>query len=163
MGGDGTVPRVSATPIETDDDAPPYQPMYSSEVHGSLQVAEAVQTQLLGILTARPPVGFRGGRGIAIEADELLAVGETLARAGAALTPAGLTLRASAVDVATGRSAGDVVLARDADEVHTGELPPLPAGDYRLRVEGIDVSAPLADPVHSLLCVVDDAPPDDEP
>ena len=40
--------------------------------------------------------------------------------------------------------------ARDADEVHTGELPPLPAGDYRLRVEGVDVSAPLADPVHSL-------------
>ncbi len=56
-----------------------------------------------------------------------------------------------------------VVLARDADEVHTGELPPLPAGDYRVRVEGIDVSAPLADPVHTLLCVVDDAPPDDEP
>ena len=104
MGGDGTVPRVSATPIETDDDAPPYQPMYSSEVHGSLQVAEAVQTQLLGILTARPPVGFRGGRGIAIEADDLLAVGEPLA-VRALPDVAGLTLRASVVDVATGRSA----------------------------------------------------------
>ena len=79
MGGDGTVPRVSATPIETDDRQPPYQPMYSSETHGSLQIAEAVQTQLLGILTARPPVGFRGGRGVAVEADELLAVGEPLA------------------------------------------------------------------------------------
>ena len=84
MRGDGTVPRVSATPIETDDDQPPYQPMYSSEAHGSLQVAEAVQTQLLGILTARPPVGFRGGRGIAVEADELLAAGEPLAVRGAA-------------------------------------------------------------------------------
>ena len=31
MGGDGTVPRVSATPIETDDCQPAYQPMYSSE------------------------------------------------------------------------------------------------------------------------------------
>jgi pimeloyl-ACP methyl ester carboxylesterase len=162
MGGDGTVPRVSATPIETDDDAPPYQPMYSSEVHGSLQVAEAVQTQLLGILTARPPAGFRGARGIAIEADDLLAVGEPLAIRALPDTT-GLTLRASVVDVATGRTAGEVVLARDADEVHTGELPPLPAGDYRLRVEGIDVSAPLVDPVHSLLCVVDDGPPDDEP
>jgi pimeloyl-ACP methyl ester carboxylesterase len=162
MGGDGTVPRASATPIETDDDEPPYQPMYSSEVHGSLQVAEAVQTQLLGILTARPAVGFRGGRGIAIEADDLLAVGEPLA-VRALPDTAGLTLRASVADVATGRVAADLVLARDADDVHTGELPPLPAGDYRVRVEGIDVSAPLVDPVHTLLCVVADAAPDDEP
>src|SRR5215216_1719058 len=162
MRGDGTVPRVSATPIETDDDEPAYQPMYSSEVHGSLQIAEAVHTQLLGILTARRPVGFRGGRGIALEAAELLAVDEPLA-VQALPDAAGLTLRASAVDLATGRPAASVVLARDADEVHTGELPPLPAGDYRVRVEGIDLSAPLADPVHSLLCVVDDAPPADEP
>jgi pimeloyl-ACP methyl ester carboxylesterase len=160
MRGDGTVPRVSATPIETDDDQPPYQPMYSSEAHGSLQVAEAVQTQLLGILTARPPVGFRGGRGIAVEADDLLSVGEPLA-VRARPDAAGLTLRASLVDLGTGRPAGEVVLARDSDEVHTGELPPLPVGDYRLRVEGIDLSAPLADPVHSLLCVVEDAPPDE--
>ena len=162
MGGDGTVPRASATPIETDDDQPAYQPMYSSETHGSLQTAEAVQTQLLGILTARPPVGFRGGRGVAVDADDLLAVGESLV-VRALPDAAGLTLQATVVDLATGRTAGTMVLSRDADEVHTGELPPLPAGDYRLRVEGIDLSVSLADPVHSLLCVVEDAPPDDEP
>ena len=52
---------------------------------------------------------------------------------------AGLTLRASVVDVATGAVGRRGRPARDADEVHTGELPPLPAGDYRLRVEGVDV------------------------
>ena len=65
MGGDGTVPRVSSTPIETDSLQPAYQPMYSSEQHGSLQLAEAVQTQLRGILTARPLGSFRAVQGCA--------------------------------------------------------------------------------------------------
>jgi hypothetical protein len=162
MGGDGTVPRVSATPIETDDRQPAYQPMYSSEVHGNLQGSEAVQTQLRGILTARPLGAFRAVQGVRVDADELLAVGEPLTVV-ARPDNAGLTLRASLVDVATGRPAGDVVLVADGDEVHTGELAPVPAGDYRLSVEGIDASAPLADPVHRLVCVVDDAAPPDEP
>jgi pimeloyl-ACP methyl ester carboxylesterase len=158
MGGDGTVPRVSATPIETDDDQPAYQPMYSSEQHGNLQTSEPVQTQLRGILTARPLGAFRAVQGVRVEADELLAVGESLV-VRALPDTAGLTLRASVVDLASGRPAGAVVLTRDADEVHTGELPPLPAGDYRLRVDGVDASAALADPVHTLVCVVDDDEP----
>ena len=97
-------------------------------------------------------------QGVRVEADELLAVGESLA-VRALPDAAGLTLRATVTDVATGRPAGEVVLARDADDVHTGELAPLPAGDYRLRVEGADTSAGLADPVHSLVCVVDDREP----
>ena len=162
MGGDGTVPRVSATPIETDDLQPAYQPMYSSEQHGALQLAEAVQTQLRGILTARPLGGFRAVRGLRVEADDLLATGEPLF-VRALPDAAGVTLRATATDVATGRIAASAVLQRDPDEVHTAELPPLPPGDYRLRVEGIEESAPLADPVHSVVCVVDDAPPDVDP
>ena len=161
MGGDGTVPRVAATPLETDGRQPAYLPMYSSEKHGSLQLAEAVQTQLLGILTATPLDRFRGGRGVAVEADELLSVGEPLALRAVA-DAMGVSLRAVAVDVATGRDVATVELSADADDVHTAELAPLPAGDYRVRVEGVGVSAPLVDPVHSLVCVVDDAPPDDE-
>ena len=88
MGGDGTVPRVSSTPIETDDLQPAYQPMYSSEKHGSLQLAEAVQTQLRGILTARPLSGFRAVQGVRVEADDLLATGESLS-CGRCRTPAG--------------------------------------------------------------------------
>src|SRR5262245_20517012 len=59
-GGDGTVPRVSATPIETDGWKPEYQPMYSADRHASLQNADPVQLQLRGILTSRPLGAFRG-------------------------------------------------------------------------------------------------------
>ncbi len=162
LGGDGTVPRVSATPIETDDLHPAYQPMYSSDKHGELQTAEAVQTQLRGILTARPLTQFRAVQGVRVEADELLAVGESLP-VRALPDTAGLTLQVSVTDVASGGVVERQILRRDADDVHTGELRPLPPGDYRLRVEGIDESAPLADPVHSLVCVVEDAEPGDDP
>ncbi|MET0145583.1 MAG: hypothetical protein ABW328_12480 [Ilumatobacteraceae bacterium] len=162
MGGDGTVPRVSATPLETDD-APSYQPMYSSEQHGSLQTAEAVRTQLLGILTARPRPGFRAAQGIRLDADDVLAAGESLV-VGAWPDLPNLTLQASVVDVATGRPIGPPsTMRRDADDVHHAELAPLPTGDYRLRVEAVGDSAGLADPVHGLVCVLDDRPPDDEP
>ena len=164
MGGDGTVPRVSATPIETDDAQPAYQPMYSSERHGSLQTAEAVQTQLLGILTARPRTGFRAVQGVRLEADELLATGEPL-------VVRALPDRRRPHDAGRrdrrrhrpGRRRADGRLRRDADEVHHAEIAPLPAGDYRLRVEGVGDSAGLADPVHGLVCVVDDAEPDVDP
>jgi pimeloyl-ACP methyl ester carboxylesterase len=162
MGGDGTVPRVSATPIETDEWAPAYQPMYSSERHGSLQTAEAVQTQLLGILTARPHTGFRAVQGVRLEADELLATGEPLVVR--ALPDLGnLTLQVAVTSLATGQPFGaPMLMRRDSDEVHHAELPPLPAGDYRLRVDGAGESAGLPDPVHGLVCVIDDEAPDVE-
>ena len=122
--------------------------MYSSEKHGSLQLAEAVQTQLLGILTARPLTGFRAVRGVRVEADELLATGESLL-VRALPDAAGLTLRATVTDVATGRPAATLVLRRDADEVHTGELPPLagrrlpPVRRGRRRLGGAGRSGPL--------------------
>ena len=160
--GDGTVPRVSATPIETDDWGG-YQPMYSSDKHGSLQNDDAVRTQLLGILTASSTSAFKGdeqfdrSRGIPVDLPELLSVGEPLdlrARPGRS----GLTLGVDVVDLATGRSVYDtpILLDPDADGFHTGVVPPLPSGDYRVRVAGIGDSAALADPVHSLLCVFDD-------
>jgi len=163
MGGDGTVPRASATPIETDDWQPAYQPMYSSDRHASLQNAEAVQTQLLGILTAQPFTGFRAVQGVRLESDELLATGETLVLR-ALPDRANLTLQASVVDLATERAAtAPVTMRRDTDEVHHAEVPPLPPGDYRVRVEGVGDSAGLADPVHGLVCVFDDVAPDIDP
>jgi len=160
MGGDGTVPRVSATPIETDDWQPTYQPMYSGDLHAALQNAEPVQTQLLGVLTARKREGFRAVQGVRLDADELLAVGEPLV-VRALPDRANLTMQATVTDLATGRDVASVPLQRDADDVHHGELAPLRPGDYRLRVEGVGDSAALADPVHGLVCVVDDdAPPE---
>ncbi len=162
-GGDGTVPRVSATPIETDDWEPKYQPMYSADRHASLQNADPVQLQLRGVLTARPLGAFRGVESVRLEADELLAVGESLVLR-ALPDRVNLILRATIVDVATGRPAIEpVVMLRDADDVHHAEVPPLPAGDYRVTIEGLGDSAALADPVHGLVCVLDDDPPGFDP
>ena len=132
MGGDGTVPRVSATPIETDDWEPTYQPMYSGDRHASLQNADAVQTQLLGVLTARRREGSAPVQGVRIEADELLAVGEPLV-VRALPDRANLTMQATVTDAATGRQVAAIPLQRDADDVHHGEVPPLAPGDYRWR------------------------------
>lgn len=163
QGGDGTVPRVSSTPIETDDWRPTYQPMYSADRHASLQNAEAVQTQLLGILTAQRRAGFRAVQSVQLHADELLANGEPLV-VRALPDRANLTLQATITDLATGRVvAMPAIMRRDADDIHHAELAPLPPGDYRLRVEGVGDSSALADPVHGLVCVVVDDDPGDEP
>jgi pimeloyl-ACP methyl ester carboxylesterase len=162
-GGDGTVPRVSATPIETDDWQPVYQPMYAADRHSSLQNADAVQVQLQGILTARPLTGFRAVQSVRLEADELLAAGESLLLR-ALPERANLTLQASVTDLATGAPAtAPIVMRRDVDDVHHAEVPPLPPGDYRVLVEGVGDSAGLADPVHGLVCVFDDVFPDVDP
>lgn len=156
MGGDGTVPRVSSTPIETDSWEPQYQPMYSADRHASLQNADPVQTQLVGILSARPLGAFRSVQGVRLEAPELLAVGEPL-DVRALPDRASLTLVATVTDLATERPAmPPVELHRDSDEVHSAALPPLPPGDYRVAVQGAGSSAGLVDPVHGLVCVVED-------
>jgi pimeloyl-ACP methyl ester carboxylesterase len=48
MGGDGTVPRVSATPIELSDSE---REIYAAEMHGSLQNADGALANLHGVLT----------------------------------------------------------------------------------------------------------------
>jgi hypothetical protein len=163
LGGDGTVPRVAATPVETDDWEPAYQPMYSADRHGSLQNTDPVQTQLRGILTARSLTGFRAVQSVRLEADELLAAGESLAVR--ALPDRGnLTLQASVTDLATGLPAtAPITMRRDSDEIHWAEFAPLPQGDYRLLVEAVGDSVGLADPVHGLVCVVDESVPDVDP
>ena len=71
---------------------------------------------------------------------------------------AGLTLEVDVVDLATGRGVSDtpILLTGDAEGFHSGIVPPLAAGDYRVRVAGVGGSATFVDPVHSLLCVFGD-------
>jgi hypothetical protein len=160
LGGDGTVPRLSATPAETDGLHPVYQPMYSADRHAALQNADPVQTQLYGILTAELIDTTRSFLGVRLEAPELLDLGESLT-VRALPDGANLTLLASVTDLATGLDVGTpITLNRDADDVHHGEIAPLPEGDYRLSVVGVGDSARLVDPVHGLFCVVPDLEPE---
>ena len=163
LGGDGTVPRPSATPIETDDWAEGFQPMYASDRHGSLQNVDPVQTQLLGILTATPLDDFKDVGSIDLHADEVVATDEPFT-VRALPTAMNLDLQLVVTDLATERPAhAPLSMRRDADEVHDVEVPPLPAGDYRLHVEGVGTSRELVAPVNGLVCVLADRPPDVDP
>lgn len=157
VGGDGTVPRVSATPIEMDDR---YQPMYSSDTHGSLQNADPVRTQLVGVLSARPLGAFRDVSAVRVDVDGLVAAGDTLT---VTATPdkANLDLAVVVTDLSTGRPTGaPSAMRRDENDVHHLELAPLPPGDYRVRVEGSGASSRLVDPVHGLVSVMTEHEPD---
>ena len=123
------------------------------------RAGQAVQTQLLGILTARPLGELRGAQGLRLDCDELFASDEPIV---AKVLPdaALLDLVATFTDLATGQPiAAPTPLRRDSDDIFTLEHPPLPPGDYRLRVEGVGTSAGIADPVHGLLSVVGDLEP----
>ena len=82
-----------------------------------------------------------------------------------ALPDAGsLTLRATVTDVATGRQVGaGRRCARDSDDVHTPRSRRCPPATTGSASRGSATSAGLADPVHGLVCVVDDAAPDVDP
>jgi pimeloyl-ACP methyl ester carboxylesterase len=74
--GDGTVPRVSATPLELSDQG---REIYAPDQHGSLQNGTGPLTQLIGLLSARPTSTFRGGTsGFGLEMDEMFAADEPI-------------------------------------------------------------------------------------
>jgi pimeloyl-ACP methyl ester carboxylesterase len=162
LGGDSTVPRPSATPIELGD-----QPnaMYVVEKHGSLQNAQGVREHLLGLLTQVPDLGsFRDARaGLRLEIDDLFAADEPVALSVQARAR-NLDLVAEVVDSATGAPvAPPARLTRGADERHTLELAPLPEGSYRVTVHGGGSSEPLAQPVTGLFLVLRDSDDPDLP
>jgi hypothetical protein len=99
MGGDGTVPRVSGTPIELGDAK---REVYAAETHGALQNADGTLANLKGVLT-RDRIDFRkfqraeDAAMLTLALDDVLAPGEALSvrvrpsegspRIGVTLTP----------------------------------------------------------------------------
>ena len=143
LSGDGTVPRVSATPLELSRDR---REMYAATRHGSLQNADAALTQLHGALSSLYfDLGdFRGERPAApvrvgLEVDDVYDAG----------APIALGVRTDADDLvaleAAIESADDDALVaraplrRVADDRRVAELPPLPEGAWRVRVTGAGV------------------------
>ena len=100
-GGDGTVPRVSATPVELSDRG---IEIYAPDQHGSLQNATGPLTQLIGVLSARPTSTFRGGAsGFGLEIDDLFEAFEPVAATITTDDPTG-PVDAVVADAASGRS-----------------------------------------------------------
>jgi pimeloyl-ACP methyl ester carboxylesterase len=152
--GDGTVPRVSATPIEVEHEE---NAMFAAQRHASLQNDDPVLAQLAGILSgldldlsgfkALPTLGLSLDLEDVYDADEPLTV-----RA----RPERESDDRLLVVVEDGARPPDderpVELARASlqpadDGWQSAELPPLPAGTYRVTVFGSGMVEPVTDVV----------------
>ena len=140
LSGDGTVPRVSAIPIEYSNAK---IGMFASTRHGSLQNADVALTQLRGIISGQyVDLGaFRGPIGkakISLSVDDLLLDTEPLeirARPSREEVELTATISGGPDDDMVAR----LVLAPSDDGWHSATNAPLPAGAYRVRITGQDV------------------------
>jgi pimeloyl-ACP methyl ester carboxylesterase len=151
-GGDGTVPRPSATPLELGDDE---GAAFSAERHASLQNDDHVLLQLTGALTGNTIRWdrFRGAlpmTDVSLDVDDLYADSEpVVVRARPERDPDG-ELIAVAVDVETDEErARQPLVARD-DGWYDAELGPLPEGVYRVTAFGEGTVEPVSDLVSVL-------------
>ncbi|MFE8595471.1 lipase/acyltransferase domain-containing protein [Archangium violaceum] len=145
-GGDGTVPRVSAFPLEERHHS---RVMYSPTSHASLQNAFEVLAHVQGVLTGqeihldkyRAPE--QAARQLSLHIEDAYAHDEPVkVRVRPSAEP--VSLRAFVTHVKT-QQTFVAELARDADGFHVGTLPPLPAGMYRVSVKGGPEVIPVTD------------------
>lgn len=158
LGGDGTVPRVSATPLEmaSDDTA-----FFSGTRHASLQNADPVLTHLFRVLRAPDLTGFRGSRQastVSLELDDVYGHQEPVrirVRAGRATD---LQVELAALTKPSTRHPGELdpvgspsgavvsgVEVEDVEDWRSISLPPQPPGCYRLTVSGYGEIEPASD------------------
>jgi pimeloyl-ACP methyl ester carboxylesterase len=152
IGGDGTVPRVSATPIEVEHEE---NAMFAAQRHASLQNDDPVLAQLAGILSGLhlDLAAFRAPPtvGLSLDVDDVYEAGEPVtvkARPERESTDALLAVVEDASQPPD--SQHPVELARaplrpSGDGWHSVELPPLPEGAYRVTVLGSGMVEPVAD------------------
>jgi pimeloyl-ACP methyl ester carboxylesterase len=150
--GDGTVPRVSATPLELSDQG---REIYAPDQHGSLQNGIGPLTQLTGLLSARPTSTFRAGlSGFGLQIDDIFAADEPIVAVVTSDDPPPV-VDAVVVDLATGRPVLESRIEVDGDGAYRVEWAPLPPADYRLTVSATDPDSDRQ-PVHSLFIVAAD-------
>jgi lecithin:cholesterol acyltransferase len=152
IGGDGTVPRVSATPIEVEHEE---NAMFAAQRHASLQNDDPVLAQLAGILSGLhlDLAAFRAPPtvGLSLDVDDVYEAGEPVtvkARPERESTDALLAVVEDASQPPDSQHPVELTRAplRPADDGwHAVELPPLPNGAYRLTVLGSGMVEPVAD------------------
>ena len=151
--GDGTVPRVSATPLELSADP---RDMYAATHHGALQNADAVLTHVAGVFQRldldlgafRAPARRKARLSLAIRdayaADEPIAVRVQPDQPDLKIT-ARITLAESR------RAAARATLTPRPDGWHDAEFPPLKSGVYRITVG----AGAKAEPAEDIFAVYD--------
>ena len=151
VGGDGTVPRPSATPREFEqlDNA-----IYSPERHASLQNDGDVLFQLRGILTQTfNPADWRDAArkiGQSLDVDDMYSSAEPIRVRTRPQEDPGVLLVAEAENVETGEKTRRQLTAT-GDGSYETELGPLPEGTYRVSALGKTV-----EPVTDLVTVIDE-------
>jgi len=141
LGGDGTVPRVSAVPIELS--ANPSSAMYSGTQHGSLQNADPVIMHLTGLLSGldldlgafkKPKIQ------VALEVEDVYFAGEPIT---VRARPSKDDVKLSATLWRSGESQPVTAAEMNpaADDWLSAEFAPPLAGAYRVTIDGADVEA----------------------
>ncbi len=140
LDGDGTVPRVSAIPLELSQN--PANAMYAGTQHGSLQNADAVVTHLIGLLSGQTlDLGaFKKGGRVALEVEDLLLADELLVvRARPGIPDA--TLTATVWRSGESQPLASAAMQAAGSGWQRAEFAPPGAGAYRVAVTGKDVDA----------------------
>jgi hypothetical protein len=151
-GGDGTVPRPSATPLEYETDA---GAAYSAERHASLQNDDHVLLQLTGVVTGSA-IDWSQYRGavpmidLALDLNDLASPLEPVLVRALPDRESRDALMAVAVDIQTGEELARQPLVPNAEGWHEAELGPLPEGLYRVTAYG----ASSVEPVTELVTVL---------
>ncbi len=147
QGGDGTVPRVSATPFELEREA---NAMFASERHASLQNEDAVLVQLRGVMSGLD-IDFPTFRdafptiGLGLELDDVYQTGEPVqVRVRPEEEPAE-SLLVQVFDAETDQEVARETMRPAEDGWHEAELRPLQEGAYRLTAFGSGRVEPVTD------------------
>jgi hypothetical protein len=152
-GGDSTVPRVSATPIELAD-----QPVgtFATDKHGSLQNLDSVLTQIAGLLTFQSTAHAKGDlfSGFELDLPDAVAPGEEL-RFSARTLGGSDAIAIDVKDADSGQEVRQLTVTADGEGHFDGVVDPLPPGVYRFELR--DASLANLSPVSDLFVVADDS------
>lgn len=136
LGGDGTVPRMSAIPLELSKEP---SANYAATQHGSLQNADAVLVNLTGVLSGLDlDLGvFKKTITVALEVEDLYVVGERVSVRARPSKEIGLL----ATFWHSGESApvASIAMTPVKDDWYGADFSPPRAGAYRVSVNGDDV------------------------
>ena len=143
-GGDGTVPSVSATPIELSNKD---LEIYVRERHASLQNADHSLDQVIGLMRRQQidqTQPFAPGTGISLDLDDAFLATEPIA-VRAQPEAEWATLSVEIQDAGSGAQVAAAALQAADDGWQQADLAPLPVGTYRATVSaGGDVN-PVTD------------------